>query len=315
MSDGIIVTTDLAMKFDHLRPRQDVFDFSAADAIMDFAEKSKVMVRGHTLAWNENAPRWLKGMNGAEITRVFDEHIEKVVTRYAGRIQSWDVVNEPFWPDHQKPFGFRNGPWLEAMGPSYIKRAFTRAYAIDKSAKLCINEAHCEIQNDWGKGIRPRLLSLVDAMLDQGLPLHAVGLQAHLQPQMDFDDDVFQSYVAELATRKVDIYITEMDVNDESFPANVVNRDLKVAERYQEFLKRVFTIPAVKMLVTWQLADKYNGYRNAALAKNPKATRLPRPLLFDDNLARKPAWDAVAQVLQRWDVTLAASRRDTVNVW
>ncbi len=314
-SETKIITTDLAMKFDQLRPRQDTFNFGPADAIMDFAEKNKLMVRGHTLAWNENTPGWLKSLSSAEIARVYDEHIEKVATRYAGRLHSWDVVNEPFWPDHNKQFGFRNGPWLEAMGPSYIKRAFNRVRAIDKTARLTLNEAHCEIENSWGKGIRPRLLALVDAMLDQGLPLHAVGLQAHLQPQWDYNDEAFESFVAELATRKIDIYITEMDVNDEAFPANVAQRDAMVAERYAEFLKRVMTVPSVKMLVTWQLADRYSGYRAEALSKNPNAGRLPRPLLFDENFNRKPAYEAVSQVFQRGDVTLAASRRDSVNVW
>ena len=310
-----IITTDLAMKFDQMRPSADAFDFAAADAIMDFAKKNRLMVRGHTLAWNENLPGWLKRLNATETTRVFDEHIEKVATRYAGRLQSWDVVNEPFWPGHGKPFGFRDGPWLQAMGPAYIKRAFTRVAAIDKTARLVLNEAHCDLQNDWGAGIRPKLLALVDAMLDQGLPLHAVGLQSHLQPQVDYNDDSFQAFVADLATRKIDIYITEMDVNDQSFPADTARRDLLVAERYQEFLKRVLTIPSVKMLVTWQLSERYSGYRNDVLSKNPKATRLPRPLLFDENFARKPAWETVAQVMRRQDVTLAALRRDNVNVW
>ena len=275
-------------------------------------------IRGHNLVWAQDAytVAWVKSITDpVALKTVVENHITATMNHFAGKIHRWDVVNEPFWPDHGKPFGLRNGPWLEAMGPSYIKRAFTRVHAIDKSARLVINEAHCEMENDWGKGIRPRLLSLVDAMLDQGLPLHAVGLQAHLQPQTEYDDDKHQSFVAELATRKIDIYITEMDVNDESFAPNVATRDILVAERYQEFLKRIFTIPSVKMLVTWQLADRYSGYRHAALAKNPRAPRLPRPLLFDDNFARKPAWEAVAQVLQRQDVTLAASRRDTVNVW
>jgi endo-1,4-beta-xylanase len=310
-----IITTDLALKFDYLRPGPDAFEFGAADALIGFAEKNRLAVRGHTLVWNENLPDWLKRLSGVEVERAFDEHIEKVATRYVGKLQSWDVVNEPFWPEHQQPFGFRNGPWLAAMGPSYIKRAFQRVRAIDKTAKLVLNEAHCEMENDWGRGIRPRLLALVDAMLDQGLPLHAVGLQGHLQPSQEYNDDSFQVFVAELATRKVEIYITEMDVNDETFSENVSMRDAQVAERYAEFLKRVMTIPSVKMLVTWQLADRYSGYRNAALAKNPRATRLPRPLLFDENLARKPAYEAVAQIFQRSDVTLAASRRESVNYW
>jgi endo-1,4-beta-xylanase len=310
-----IVTTDLALKFDYLRPRPDVFDFGPADALIDFAQKNGLAVRGHTLAWNENLPDWVKTLSAAEAERVFDEHIDKVVSRYAGRIQSWDVVNEPFWPDHEQPFGFRNGPWLAAMGPSYIRRAFERTRAIDKTARLVLNEAFCDQDTDLGHAVRGRLLALVDAMLDQGLPLQAVGLQSHLQPQLPYNDDAFQDFVAEIATRRIDIYITEMDVNDQSFADDISLRDAQVAQRYAEFLKRVMTIPSVKMLVTWQLADRYSGYRKAALAKDPHAARLPRPVLFDENLASKPAFEAVAQVFQRSDVTLAATRRESVNSW
>lgn len=288
-----IVTTDYAMKFDALRPSADRFDFEAADRIVAFAKANRLLVRGHTLVWNENAPDWLKRMSSAEIERVFDAHIETMVSRYAGQIHSWDVVNEPFWPDHGKPGGYRDGPWFAAMGEGFVARAFKRAAAIDSKAKLVLNEAHCEIDNSWGRGIRPRLYMLAERLRDQGVPVHAIGLQGHLQPQWPYDDRYFRAYLDRIGRLGYDIYITELDVNDESFDADPVRRDEQVARRYADFLGQVLSVKAVKMVVNWQLSDKYSWYADPGLARKVKGWR-HRPLPFDERFARKPAWRAMA---------------------
>lgn len=304
-----IITTDWALKFDNLRQTESAFDFTDADAILAFARNNNLLMRGHTLIWNENLPAWLKSKSLTEIAKIFDQHIDTVAARYAGKLHSWDVVNEPFWPDHGQIMGLRDGPWLQALGPDYIARAFKRVYAIDKTARLCLNEAHCEILNSWGEQIRPRLLDLVDRLLQQGVPVHAVGLQAHLQPQWAYNDNALEFFVRQLAARKIDIYITEIDVNDESFPSDIKQRDARVADRYAQVLTRLLRIPEVKMVVTWQLSDRYSGYRNSAFAANPNTKRLPRPLLFDENMERKPAWTAVANAFQQSDVIASGSRR------
>ena len=286
-----ILTTDTALKFDFLRPSAKEFNFGPADQILKFADANHMPLRGHTLIWNENASSWLKGLSGAEIERVFDAHLETVVQRYHGRLHSWDVVNEPFWPGHDQPGGYRNGPWFAAMGAAYVPRAFRRVHSIDKSVRLCLNEAHCELANEWGEGIRPRLLGLVDSLLDQGLPLHAVGLQGHIVPEWGSSDEIFQSFLAEVAKRGVDIYITELDMSDKTFPADLKARDAAMAARYASFLTHVLAVPEVRIIETWQLADKYSWYRDL----KPDA----RPLLFDAALKPKPARDALAQALQR----------------
>ena len=178
-----VLVTDVALKFDWLRPTPERFEFGPADAVFDAARANGKQVRGHTLIWNDNQPDWLKRLSGAEIERVFDAHIETVASRYAGRLHSWDVVNEPFWPMHGKPGGWRDGPWFSAMGPAYVERAFRRVRAVDKTAKLTLNEAQCDNDHDWGRSIRPPLRDLVDRLLDAGAPLDAIGLQSHLQPQ------------------------------------------------------------------------------------------------------------------------------------
>lgn len=288
-----IVTTDWALKFDTLRPAADAWRFEAADAIVAFAQRDGVAVRGHALIWNENAPGWLGALSAREIVRVFDAHIERTVSRYAGRLHSWDVVNEPFWPDHGKPGGYRDGPWLAALGPGYVARALKRAAAADPRARLVVNEAHCEIPGGWGEGIRPRLLDLVTRLKDDGTPLHAVGLQGHLKPQWGQDDDRFLRFVEQLAARGVDIYVTELDVDDSALPADVEARDAIVARRYHEFLSAVLRASSVKVVQCWQLADRYSWLRAPEVQHLRGAPFPARPLPFDDGLREKPAAEAI----------------------
>ena len=66
-------------------------------------------------------------MSGAEREKFFDSYIEEVVGRYAGKLHSWDIVNEPFWPGHKAPGGYRLGPWYDTFGTGYVRRAFERA--------------------------------------------------------------------------------------------------------------------------------------------------------------------------------------------
>ncbi len=286
-----ILTTDRALKFDFLRPTQERFNFEPADSILAFADQHAIPLRGHTLVWNENPPAWLKGLSGRDLEKLFDVHIETVASRYAGRLHSWDVVNEPFWPQHGTPGGYRDGPWFSAMGAAYVPRAFKRVHAIDKEVKLCLNEAHCELDNDWGRGIRPCLLGLIDSLLDQGIPLKAVGLQGHLVPEWGSNAEMFHGYLEEVAKRNVDIYITELDISDKSFPTDPAARDAAIAARYGEFLRRVLTIPKVKVVQTWQLADKYSWYRDRET--------MARPLPFDDSLRPKKARDAIAAAFRQ----------------
>lgn len=162
-------------------------------------------------------------MSVPERKAFFDEYIEDVVGRYEGKLQSWDIVNEPFWPGHKAPGGYRLGPWYEAFGTDYVRRAFERAALVDKKTKFVLNEAQTERDDAVGRAVREGLLRLVDELKDAGVPLHAVGLQGHLQPRYPYDAGRFADFVHALAERKVDIYITEFDVRDDTFPDDISN--------------------------------------------------------------------------------------------
>lgn len=293
-----IVTTDVAMKMGTIAPQSDIRRFESADRLLQFCASNKIPMRGHCLIWNEWVPAWVRNLSVAERQKFFDSYIEEVVGRYAGKLQSWDIVNEPFWPGHKAPGGYRLGPWYEAFGTDYIRRAFERAAMVDKTAKFVLNEAQTERDDDVGRAVRSGLLRLVDELKDAGVRLDAVGLQGHLQPRYPHDSGRFSEFVHALAERKVDIYITEFDVRDDTFPDDISSRDAMIAETAEKFLNTTLRIPAVKMVIAWELADNYSFYTDAAKKKNPLADRLPRPLPFDDAMQKKPLWFAMARAFR-----------------
>ncbi len=293
LREARILTVDWALIFDHLRPSADQFLTGDAEAILTFAAPSRTPVHGHALAWNESRPDWLMRLSTAELRKALDRHVDETVGHFSGRLPSWNVVNEPFWPGHGLAGDYRDGPWLRAFGPDYVVRAFQRAQAADPAARLVLNEAMTEAWTEDGARIRSGLLRLVDTLQDAGARLDAVGLQGHLNPGQPFDDAGFADFLHQLAERKVEIWITELDVDDTAFPADVAARDAAVAARYRDFLTAVLTVPAVTTVITWQLADSASWYVHEMLRRDADATRLPRPLPFDTTFEPKPARDAM----------------------
>jgi endo-1,4-beta-xylanase len=293
-----IVTTDIAMKMSTIAPQPGPKRFESADRLLQFCADNRIAMRGHCLIWNEWVPQWIRNMSVSERQVFFDGYIEEVVARYAGKLHSWDVVNEPFWPGHKAPGGYRLGPWYDTFGTGYVRRAFQRAAMIDNKTKLVLNEAQCERDDEVGLAVRSGVLRLVDELRDAGVPLHAVGLQGHLQPRYPHDPGRFAEFLHALAGRGVDIYISEFDVRDDTFPDDIPTRDAMIAETAEKFLSNALRVPAVKAVISWELADQYSFYTDAARKKDPLAQRLPRPLPFDSSMQKKPLWFAMARAFE-----------------
>jgi endo-1,4-beta-xylanase len=293
-----LITTDVALKSGRIAPQPGPKHYESADRLLAFCDQHRIAMRGHCLIWNEWNPAWVKNMSTSERRVFFDSYIEEVVTRYRGKLQSWDIVNEPFWPGHHAPGGFRMGPWYDAFGPDYVRRAFERATMVDRNTKFVLNEAQTERDDELGLAVRRGLLKLVADLKDAGVKLDVVGLQGHLQPQYPHDPARFDEFLHALSALGVDIYITEFDVCDDIFPDDAEARDAAVAKTAQQFLDTTLRHPAVKALITWELADNYSFYRGIFRARNPTASRLPRPLPYDDRLQAKPLWGAIAQAFE-----------------
>jgi endo-1,4-beta-xylanase len=296
-------STENSFKFDWLKPKGPSADFAMTDRLTEFAAVNQIALTGTALIWNDWTPPWLNGLSVRELASEMDRHLETVAARYAGRIAAWGVVNEPFFPLHGRAGGFRKGVWLDAMGPDYVARAFRRVAAADPRATLILNEAFCEQDDDWGVAIRPRLFDLVQRLKDQGIKIDAVGFQGHLKPHLPHDYRRFADYLRRFEPLGVSLHITELDVEDSSFPDDVKTRDAMVAAQLTKFLTPVLAVPAVQSVTAWQLSDKYSWYGQAgwhadAVRKaGGDGRRAARTHFLDTSFRPKPAWDALAKAI------------------
>lgn len=295
------ITTELELKMAILRPTADVIEFGPTDRVLAFAAANALKVRAHTLIWNDYLPDWILRLTPKEAGHLLEAHIETVMTRYSGRFETWDVVNEPIAPWHHLPGRLRNGAYYAAFGAGYIAKSFQLARSFDATAKLALNEAQTESADENGAQFRESLLALVRQLKDDGVPLDVIGLQCHLDSRKPYDFPRFAAFVEDIAAMGLEIHVTELDVNDWAFPTNIKRRDEAVAELYSRFLKAILPIRAVTEINFWQLADHTSWlveWNKNEAAKSGKIARAPRPLPYDADFNAKPAWHAIAKALE-----------------
>lgn len=300
LSEISSVTPETEMKMAAIRPQREDWKFEPADAIVEFAVTNQVGIRGHTLIWNnDQQPAWLNLLSTTDMQAVMDEHIEVTMSRYAGRVKTWDVVNEAVGVVSYDSLTLREGPFLARLGIEYIANSFKRARSVDPGAMLVLNETHTERDDAFGLLYRRGLLALLDLLLDQGAPLDGVGLQGHIQSGVPFNDAAYAEFLNEISKRGLFIELTELDVNDKGFPDDIAARDARVADAYRRFLGIVLANKSVRSISFWQLADRASHYFADASYTEPGVSRRPRPLLFDLRYRPKPAFEAVLEVLKQ----------------
>jgi endo-1,4-beta-xylanase len=286
------------MKWNSLSQQPGLYDFNVADQFVAFCAMNRIKVRGHTLVWHDSLPTWLSNqLTHADARTVMLDHIQKVAGHFAGKLYSWDVVNEVLDPGSQRPDGLRNNLWLQNMGVDYLEQAFRATAAADPKALLVWNENYLEVSNGFGEAKRKAMLHQLDAFLANGVPIHGVGLEAHLRSDQGsvLGDTSYEVFLSELAKRKMKIYITELDIQDSNLTADIGERDKTIANVYSKFLTATLRQQAVKGVITWGLSDAFtwiSGYR-------PRKDGLPvRPLAFDADCHPKPAYFAIAEAIQ-----------------
>lgn len=288
---GMVVA---GLYWDSIRPTPTTFDFTAPDYWAKFATTNQMLLRGHPLLWHRALPPWLaETLNRQNAEKILTEHIKTVVKRYAGKMHSWDVINEPIEVGEGRSDGLKNTMWLKFLGVDYIDLAFKIARRFDSKALLVYNEQNLEYE----EANQRATLKLLERLKSKGSPVQALGIQSHLSKDRDdFNPKKFRNFLRNVSSMGLKIMITELDVMDKNWPTEIDKRDRIVAATYEDYLNTVLSEKATISAITWGFTDRYTWISEFAPRSDGSEVR---PLQFDRNLRPKLAWNAIARSIDR----------------
>ncbi|GAA0833726.1 endo-1,4-beta-xylanase [Streptosporangium amethystogenes subsp. fukuiense] len=275
------ITAENVMKWDTTEPSQNQFNWTGADAVVDFATQNNQQVHGHTLVWHNQTPNWVQNLSATDMRSAIQNHIAKVVGRYAANptVVSWDVVNEVFDDNGN----MRNSFWYQKLGDTYIADAFRAARAADPDARLCINDYNVEGVNAKSTA----MYNLVRTLRAQNVPVDCVGFQGHLATQYGFPGQVQQN-LQRFADLGVQVRFTEIDIRIQ-MPRDAA-KDAQQATYYRDVVNACLAVTQCAGITLWGFTDKYSWVPDTFPSEGAA-------LIYDANYAKKPAYTAVHDAL------------------
>lgn len=283
------------MKWEVMRPAEDVFDFSAADALADFARQHKLAMHGHPLIWYAaNAP-WLSSVSAAKVEGLMETHIVKTMERYKDVVHSWDVVNEPI-PDVPSNPKSRRDAWYYGAGPDAVAKAFHLAHAVDPSAQLVLNEYDVEFAVERSPAKRAAFRNLILELLDKGAPVNAIGLQGHLRGGWPIAKDELAAFASEMRGYGLSVLVTELDVIDKTLPTPTDERDRLINGQIRDFLEAASSGGRLSSITSWGISDQYSWIRWAYPRDDGTVNR---PLPLDWSFNEKPMMSIINEFRSR----------------
>lgn len=270
-SEFNLVTPENSMKMNVVNPLPGRYQFADVDNLLSFGQLHNIEVRGHPVLWHRQLPDWIQNVDASTLEVHMREYIDRIMGRYKDRITVWDVVNEPIGDNG----GFRDSIWYNAIGESYLDKAFIQARQTAPEATLLLNDFDIAFNGPKAD----TLFTMLDDLISRDVPIDGVGFQMHFFSSFDQFDDIRTNF-QKVADRDLDIYITELDV------ALSPGANLQIqADVYRNIVDLCLEQTRCKAIQTWGFTDQYS-FR-----------RIFNPLMFDANYMAKPAYYSIQDAL------------------
>ena len=277
------------MKMSFLHPEEFKYHYMDADNLANFAAENNMILHGHTLIWHWDSqiPDWMKNYTG-DWQAMLNDHVTQIVTHFAGKAVSWDVVNEAL--DSESKSGFRESIFYEKLGAKYIENAFVAARAADPLAVLYYNDFDIE-----GSKKFDLMVAMLDDFKSRGIPVDGVGFQMHTNIYGAPIEYIQASFKA-IADRGYIVRISEMDVTVNNYNGPLLTNylQLRQKDRYKRIVKAYLAaVPKAQRggITFWGLVDGESWVNY--LDPNYRDW----PLLFNDDYSPKPAFFGVVEAL------------------
>ncbi|MDR0326462.1 MAG: endo-1,4-beta-xylanase [Oscillospiraceae bacterium] len=310
-----VLTGENAMKPQYMSTSKGSYSFGTADKMIETVSGAGIDVIGHTLVWHSQSAVWLnQGATRAQAKANLEDYINTVAKHFAGKLTSWDVVNEAFetgvnsvpanWRDALRKGGntYEHSRWYEAYengadkakgesGADYIYDAFVFARLADPGAILYYNDF-----NEEYSGKREAIARMTEELNAQWktdsrntepgrLLIEGLGMQSHFWTSALNVNNV-EATIKRFAQTGAIISVTELDI-----PAGRWDGYIALTEEEEKKQARLYA-------QLFQLYQKYSEHIERVtfwgLEDTASWRRQGNPLLFDGSFNAKHAFYAVA---------------------
>jgi endo-1,4-beta-xylanase len=300
------ITPENSLKWMFIQPKPNEFNFSVADKYVQLGLDNNMHIVGHALVWHSQLADFMQDIqNSAEMNAHVQNHVNTVVSRYKGKINAWDVVNEAFNEDGS----LRESVFYNQMGEDYIDQVFRWAAKADPDADLIYND-----YNVYKPLKRAGILRLVEKLKSNGTKISGVGVQAHWDLNSPSLKEIEQ-IILDIASVGVPVSFTELDISVLPSPWEMVGAEVsqnfsifegdpkmnpypnglpdviqnQLAKRYEDIFKLfVKHKDKISRVTFWGVMDKHSWLNDW-----PIKGRTNYPLLFDRNYQPKKAYQTV----------------------
>jgi endo-1,4-beta-xylanase len=303
------ITPENIMKCEIIHPDWDRYDFDLSDKYVEYGKKHKMFIVGHILIWHSQLAPFVSKIKSSDSLLMFmTNHINTVAGRYAGKVDSWDVVNEALNEDGT----LRNSVFLQKLGDDYIRKAFELAAKAAPNTELYYNDYNIEQPKK-----RAGAIAMIKKLQTSGTRIDGVGIQGHWRinglPLEDIENSIIEFSALGLKVSFTELDITVLpnpwdlkgaDVNQNFEGSPYMNpypqglpdsMQIKLAKCYEDLFKIFIKHQdKIERITFWGVNDG-QSWLNGWPIKN----RTNYPLLFDRNFKPKLAFEKVMALTQK----------------
>lgn len=220
-----------------------------------------VKVKGHPLCWHTGCAEWLLKYDNATILEKQLGRIQREVEGFKGLIDMWDVINEVvIMPVFDRYDNAITRLCKEHGQVGLVKKVFDQAYKYNPNGTFLINDFN----------MSEKYAELIQACLDAGVPITAIGLQSH-QHQGYWGKDKIEEVLERYERFNLPIHFTEntivsgpkvppeiTDLNDWHYEDGASTPELEEQQKNQleEWYRTIFeNHPLVQAITGWDFTD------------------------------------------------------------
>jgi endo-1,4-beta-xylanase len=260
------------------------YDYSNANAVINFAKTHNMKMLGHVLWYDSNVPKFVKDLDDSRsltpviMSNIFNNHISNVISHFDNQatntIYAWQVTNEALDPDGT-PKGGNIGKRI--IGDSYFTDLFVNARSnllglpsYDSNTKTNIRIIYNDTDVLSNGGIFNTLKGLKNSNY-----LHGIGLQCH-----NYSIRTIDAITLKYINERFEVHFTEVD-----FPTPTPNDTGDQVTWFTEII-RIALKYGVRNFTVWGLTDD-KSWRKIINGDTQY------PLLFDSSFQPKNCYNAL----------------------